>query len=132
MLREVDTDITILADPQLKGRFEKTMLKKALEVAFMCLKEDASARPSMSEIAKALDYLKSRRYDPNKGFNSIDDHKKSCVDIGNESPKETTRMLNNNDSERERAVAEARMWGETWRDKRRQTGPTISDNFNNL
>lgn len=37
-----------------------------------------------------------------------------------DSPRETARMLNR-DLERERAVAEAKMWGENWREKRRQS-----------
>ncbi|CAL5398325.1 unnamed protein product [Camellia sinensis] len=37
-----------------------------------------------------------------------------------DSPKETARMLNNRDLDRERAVAEAKMWGENWLVKRRE------------
>ncbi|KAK4841538.1 hypothetical protein QYF36_006082 [Acer negundo] len=37
-----------------------------------------------------------------------------------DSPKETARMLNR-DLDRERAVAEAKMWGENLREKRRQS-----------
>lgn len=37
-----------------------------------------------------------------------------------DSPKETARILNR-DLDRERAVAEAKMWGENWREKRRQS-----------
>ncbi|KAK4716134.1 hypothetical protein R3W88_014472 [Solanum pinnatisectum] len=54
------------------------------------------------------------------------------VDGGSEkedSPRETARMLNR-DLDRERAVAEAKMWGENWRDKRRQNGQGSFDGGN--
>ncbi|RWR74476.1 serine/threonine-protein kinase PBS1 [Cinnamomum micranthum f. kanehirae] len=38
-----------------------------------------------------------------------------------DSPKETVRMLNR-DLDRERAVAEAKLWGENWREKRQANG----------
>ncbi|KAL5717402.1 non-specific serine/threonine protein kinase [Ranunculus cassubicifolius] len=40
-----------------------------------------------------------------------------------DSPKETARILNR-DLDREKAVAEAKMWGENWRAQRRQTTTT--------
>ena len=42
-----------------------------------------------------------------------------------DSPKETARML-----DRERAVAEAKMWGENWREKRRQSAQGSFDGTN--
>ncbi|CAI9093131.1 OLC1v1028552C1 [Oldenlandia corymbosa var. corymbosa] len=47
-----------------------------------------------------------------------------------DSPRETARMLNR-DLERERAVAEAKMWGENWREKRRQNNAQGSFDANN-
>ena len=47
----------------------------------------------------------------------------------NDSPKETTRMLDR-DFDRERAVAEAKIWGESWREKRRQSEENASDGSN--
>ncbi|KAM1014877.1 hypothetical protein ACFX1T_044638 [Malus domestica] len=107
-------NIAQLADPLLRGRFQVSILRKAFEVAFMCLREDASTRPSMTEVVLAMNYLTSRLY------SEPDENK--VVDIKNSEPNtpdETTAMLKK-ESERERAVAEAKMWGETWRDKRRQ------------
>ncbi|XP_057982622.1 serine/threonine-protein kinase PBS1 isoform X2 [Malania oleifera] len=45
------------------------------------------------------------------------------------SPKEATRYLNKN-LDRERAVAEAKMWGETWREKRRLSAQPSSGALN--
>ena len=46
-----------------------------------------------------------------------------------DSPRETARMLNR-DLDRERAVAEAKMWGENWREKRRQSAQGSFDGTN--
>ncbi|XP_042476805.1 serine/threonine-protein kinase PBS1-like [Macadamia integrifolia] len=46
-----------------------------------------------------------------------------------DSPRETARMLNR-DLDRERAVAEAKMWGENWREKRRQSAQGSLDSAN--
>ncbi|OVA09618.1 Protein kinase domain [Macleaya cordata] len=46
-----------------------------------------------------------------------------------DSPRETARMLNR-DLDRERAVAEAKMWGENWREKRRQSAQGSFDAAN--
>lgn len=116
-------NIAQLADPLLRGRFQVSILRKAFEVAFMCLREDASTRPSMTEVVLAMNYLTSRLYsEPNEN---------NVVDIKNSEPNtpdETTAMLKK-ESERERAVAEAKMWGETWRDKRRQGAQSTDDDF---
>ncbi|KAL2454339.1 Serine/threonine-protein kinase PBS1 [Abeliophyllum distichum] len=53
-----------LADPQLKGQFPKPVFSKVIDVAITCLREDARSRPTMIEVVNALDYLKSRQYDP--------------------------------------------------------------------
>ncbi|KAF8408460.1 hypothetical protein HHK36_007613 [Tetracentron sinense] len=46
-----------------------------------------------------------------------------------DSPRETVKVLNR-DLERERAVAEAKMWGENWREKRRQSAQGSFDGAN--
>ncbi|XP_077250412.1 protein kinase superfamily protein [Tasmannia lanceolata] len=46
-----------------------------------------------------------------------------------DSPRETAKIFNR-DLDRERAVAEARMWGENWRDKRRANGQGSFDGGN--
>ncbi|KAL9677849.1 hypothetical protein QQ045_015685 [Rhodiola kirilowii] len=130
-----------LADPQLEGRYPMRGLYQALAVASMCIQEQAATRPVISEVVTALSYLANHAYDPlaasgqdrrfkdpqisrvsPKGDNrwDLDGSEKD------DSPKETARMLNK-DLERKRAVAEAKMWGENLREKRRHDGQGSSD-----
>ncbi|RLM61515.1 hypothetical protein C2845_PM14G10430 [Panicum miliaceum] len=46
-----------LADPLLRGDFPERDLKQAVAVAAMCLQDEASARPLMSDTAITLEYL---------------------------------------------------------------------------
>lgn len=123
-------------------------LYQALAVASMCIQEQAAARPPIGDVVNAISYLVNQAYDPstvpgqrvdNDTKNKDErDGRMSRNDDGaggssgwkweseggserDDSPRETTRMLNR-DLDRERAVAEAEMWGENWRDKRRQNG----------
>lgn len=127
-----------LADPQLQGRFPTRGLYQALAVASMCIQENAAARPLIGDVVTALSYLANQAYDPNaKEDRRRRDENSGKISSGedgggsgrkwdlegsekDDSPKETARMLNR-DLDRERAVAEAKMWGENWREKRRQT-----------
>ncbi|KAK7272812.1 hypothetical protein RIF29_13852 [Crotalaria pallida] len=126
-----------LADPKLQGRFPMRGLYQALAVASMCIQESAATRPLIGDVVTALSYLANQAYDP-KGSGS--DDKRNKEDKGgrilkideaggsgrrwdleggsekDDSPRETARML-----DRERAVAEAKMWGENLREKRRQS-----------
>ncbi|CAJ2631197.1 unnamed protein product [Trifolium pratense] len=136
-----------LADPRLQGRYPMRGLYQALAVASMCIQEQAAARPLIGDVVTALSYLANQAHDTNNagiGNNKgTGDDKRSRDDKGgrilqndegggsgrrwdlegsekDESPRETARMLNR-DLDRERAVAEAKMWGENWREKRRQS-----------
>ncbi|KAK2666086.1 hypothetical protein Ddye_004660 [Dipteronia dyeriana] len=106
--------ISLLADPLLKGGFSESIFKKVLEVAFMCTNENPALRPSIKDAVRALDYLASHRYEPNET-------KKVRIKEPEEhsSPNEKLNMLDK-DLERERAVAEAKLWGETLREQRLQ------------
>ncbi|KAB2002490.1 hypothetical protein ES319_D11G069500v1 [Gossypium barbadense] len=64
----------------------------------------------------ALDYFNTHPYDSNEAKR---DNPEGLENNG--SPNKTTRMLDV-DSERERAVAEAKMWGESWRGKKGPVG----------
>ncbi|CAI9107449.1 OLC1v1006800C1 [Oldenlandia corymbosa var. corymbosa] len=46
-----------LADPLLQGNYPKKSLNQAVAVAAMCLNEDASVRPFISDVVTALSYL---------------------------------------------------------------------------
>nr|XP_017249638.1 PREDICTED: serine/threonine-protein kinase At3g07070 isoform X2 [Daucus carota subsp. sativus] len=48
---------TELADPLLEGKFPIKALNQAVAVASMCLQDDATIRPSMSDVVTALTFL---------------------------------------------------------------------------
>ncbi|KAH7577160.1 hypothetical protein JRO89_XS01G0214400 [Xanthoceras sorbifolium] len=104
-------NISLLADPLLEGGFSESIFKKVLEVAFMCVSETPTLRPSIRDVVRALDYLASHRYEPKEA-------KKVRIKGPEEhsSPSEKTNMVGK-DSDRDRAVAEAKLWGETLRAK---------------
>ncbi|KAK8648132.1 hypothetical protein V6N13_128894 [Hibiscus sabdariffa] len=137
-----------LADPLLQGRYPVRGLYQALAVASMCIQEQAATRPLIGDVVTALSYLVNQAYDPNtaahgsRGSGDTDekrhrDNRGGRVSKNDEggasgrrwdldgsekedSPRETAKTLNR-DLERERAVAEAKMWGENLREKRRQS-----------
>lgn len=128
-----------LADPRLQGKFPTRGLYQALAVASMCIQESAAGRPHIGDVVTALSYLANQAYDPNtkddrrnrdetgvgkiaRGEDGATSGRKWDLEGSekDDSPRETVRMLNRN-LDRERAVAEAKMWGENWREKRRQT-----------
>ncbi|KAJ9176133.1 hypothetical protein P3X46_011478 [Hevea brasiliensis] len=146
-----------LADPQLQGRYPMRGLYQALAVASMCIQEQAAARPLIGDVVTALSYLANQAYEPNSAGHGYrgsgdKDEKRNRDERGGQlskseegggssrrwdldgsekedSPRETARMLNR-DLDRERAVAEAKMWGENWREKRRQSAQGSSDGSN--
>ncbi|RDY10754.1 Serine/threonine-protein kinase PBS1, partial [Mucuna pruriens] len=129
-----------LADPRLQGRFPMRGLYQALAVASMCIQESAATRPLIGDVVTALSYLANQAYDPNNtghGYRGSSDDKGGRILKNDEaggsgrrwdlegsekddSPRETARMLNR-DLDRERAVAEAKLWGENLRQKRKQS-----------
>ncbi|KAK2973020.1 hypothetical protein RJ640_005563 [Escallonia rubra] len=48
---------TMMADPLLEGKYPLKCLYQALAVAAMCLQEEASTRPLISDVVTALEYL---------------------------------------------------------------------------
>ncbi|KAK7310352.1 hypothetical protein RJT34_07814 [Clitoria ternatea] len=139
-----------LADPRLQGRYPMRGLYQALAVASMCIQDQAAARPLIGDVVTALSFLANQAYDPNS--RGAGDDRRNRDDKGgrilkndegggsghrwdlegsekDDSPRETARMLNR-DLDRERAVAEAKMWGENWREKRRQSAQGSFDGSN--
>ncbi|KAG5521763.1 hypothetical protein RHGRI_034101 [Rhododendron griersonianum] len=134
-----------LADPRLQGRYPMRGLYQALAVASMCIQEQAPARPLIGDVVTALSYLVNQPYDPNTRLPGDKDEKRNKDERGlgrvsknedgggsgrkfdfegsdrDDSPKEAVKMSTRG-LDRERAVAEAKMWGENWREKRRQNG----------
>ena len=157
-----------MADPRLEGRYPMRGLYQALAVASMCIQSEAASRPLIADVVTALSYLASQSYDSNAALasrkpggdqrskpgengrvvsrndeTSSSGHKSPGKDR-EDSPRDLPGILNKDfdrermvaeakmwgDRERmvaeakmwgdrERMVAEAKMWGENWRDKRR-------------
>ncbi|XP_031475661.1 serine/threonine-protein kinase PBS1-like isoform X2 [Nymphaea colorata] len=136
-----------MADPLLQGQFPMRGLYQALAVAAMCLQEQAATRPMIGDVVTALSFLANQNYDPNaaQGIRAVKEDRKSRrvgadEDKGgqtmykeegggsaitwdlNESDKDYSpkdAINHNRDLDRERAVAEAKIWGENWRDKKK-------------
>ncbi|XP_010926781.1 serine/threonine-protein kinase PBS1 [Elaeis guineensis] len=130
-----------LADPKLQGRFPMRGLYQALAVASMCVQDQAASRPLIADVVTALSYLASQAYDPgalhafsNRSGRDHDERShqggvrvlanneegggsgRKFVEEREESPRVVVGALNK-DFDRERAVAEAKLWGENWREK---------------
>ncbi|KAH6835517.1 polymerase gamma 1 [Perilla frutescens var. hirtella] len=52
----------LMADPSLNGNFPEKGFFQALAVAAMCLSEDASIRPMISDVVTALEYLSAEKF----------------------------------------------------------------------
>lgn len=119
-------------------------LYQALAVASMCIQEQAAARPLIGDVVTALSYLANHAYDPSapngqpnrNGRISKNEEGggsgRSRWDLEGsdkgDSPREVqTPKILTKDLDRERAVAEAKMWVE----KRRQSNQGSFDGNNN-
>lgn len=56
MLRD-KTKLDLMADPQLNGQYPIKALHQGLAIAAMCLQEEPSTRPFISDVVNALEYL---------------------------------------------------------------------------
>ncbi|KAJ4901052.1 Serine/threonine-protein kinase CDG1 [Raphanus sativus] len=135
-----EQDIRKIADPMLSIEshyYMEEAVGRALELAYMCLREDANARPTVKEVVVALDnivrFIARKKKKEIIGYGrGVEMEKKGAVAVS--SPNETTRMLSvkeieveveeEEDLERERAVADAKNWAETMRALRRQSNET--------
>ncbi|WOL11454.1 serine/threonine-protein kinase CDL1-like [Canna indica] len=133
--------IPCLADPRLQGRYPMRGLYQALAVASMCIQEDAASRPAMADVVTALAYLANQAYDPGasptgNNRNGAERRNMSARGGGGRIPAKNGygEPINNWemksedageetvsnmrwDFDRERALAEAKMWGKNWREK---------------
>ncbi|KAI3748160.1 hypothetical protein L6452_11065 [Arctium lappa] len=101
-----------LADPQMKGEFMQRPVRKAVEVALMCMDDDHEKRPDMNEVVDALDFVASLS-DPNAGTNQ---RRQSKLIANEDSGDDEDDMFKEEDEdERAKAIAEAKMWGERYR-----------------
>ncbi|WCJ40182.1 Protein kinase superfamily protein [Euphorbia peplus] len=101
-----------LADPLLRGQYTASVFNKAIEVASTCLNENASLRPSSNDLVTAIEFLRSSKL--KDGQESL---KWPEIDV----VPNLTAVVVEKDLDRDRAVAEAKMWGESWREKRKQS-----------
>ncbi|KAK4441134.1 putative serine/threonine-protein kinase PBL5 [Sesamum alatum] len=53
-----------MADPALEGQYPVRGLYQALAIAAMCIQEQPSMRPQITDIVNALNYLVTQKYDP--------------------------------------------------------------------
>ncbi|KAK1582441.1 hypothetical protein Q3G72_014998 [Acer saccharum] len=58
---------TLMADPLLQGNYPLKALYQALAVAAMCLQEEASTRPLMSDVVTALEFLATNNMEEEGG-----------------------------------------------------------------
>ncbi|KAL6521834.1 hypothetical protein OROGR_018403 [Orobanche gracilis] len=126
-----------LADPLLRGQFPECSLCRAMEMALMCIREDAHSRPSMKDVVHAMNFLTSRQYDLDADHDDGRDgspvERQGQENEKSNNPKdylEETMLLGKKNKDRQLAVAEAKMWGETWRDKSRQGVLSDNDHLN--
>ncbi|PSR89696.1 Serine/threonine-protein kinase [Actinidia chinensis var. chinensis] len=105
-----------LADPLLQGDFPVKSLNQAVAVAAMCLNDNASVRPLMSDVVTALSYLGQEPDAAAAGTVSPLSAPASPLDDRVMSPAtENHHRKKVSASERQRAVAEAMEWGSTSR-----------------
>ncbi|GFQ00803.1 serine/threonine-protein kinase pbs1 [Phtheirospermum japonicum] len=127
-----------LADPLLRGQFPESSLCRAMEMALMCLREDANARPSMKDVVNALNFLASKKScdsNPNADAATSPSERRgqrnnNLADQLNDNLEETRLLEKKNKTDRQLAVAEAKMWGESCRDKRRHGLQNDTENLN--
>ncbi|KAJ3676370.1 hypothetical protein LUZ60_003782 [Juncus effusus] len=109
-----------LADPLLRGDFPEKGLNQAIAVAVMCLQEEATSRPLMTDVCVALNYL-TQPPDPDAN-SEISGPQLSIPQIGSFSIGETSERKGKEkvdeeedeekrEEERRRAVKEAMEWG---------------------
>ncbi|KAK1361254.1 Serine/threonine-protein kinase PBS1 [Heracleum sosnowskyi] len=126
-------DFVKLADPRLKGQFPRSSVRRAVEVALMCVQDESRARPGIREVVEAIEYLSSHKYEHEHNGSGSYSPRSDGLRTAEREPQTNMKVVEsvkssedveteklNKEQERQRAVAEAKMWGETWREKRQQ------------
>ncbi|XP_017410503.1 probable serine/threonine-protein kinase PBL26 [Vigna angularis] len=112
-----------LADPVLEGKFPVRSLNQAVAIAAMCLNEEPSVRPLISDVVTALSFLGTipKGEEDLPGASPVDDPQQPTNASSNLLDQDLAAM------ERQRAVAEAIEWGNNSRNKapHRQTPPSL-------
>lgn len=63
-----------MVDPLLQGQYPVRGLYQALAISAMCVQEQPSMRPVVSDVVLALNFLASSKYDPNSPSSSSRKH----------------------------------------------------------
>lgn len=66
----------LMADPLLEGKYPEKSLYQALAVAAMCLQEECTTRPYMSDVVTALEYLSGGKSSSDEGTEATQGDKK--------------------------------------------------------
>lgn len=76
----------MMADPLLEGKYPQKGLYQALAIAAMCLQEDDMARPLISDIVTALEYvcLSSQPQDATEEENQSEEEEEEHEKTGNQ------------------------------------------------
>ncbi|XP_020087185.1 probable serine/threonine-protein kinase PBL25 [Ananas comosus] len=104
-----------LVDPLLEGDYPERGLNQAVAVAAMCLQEEASVRPLMTDVVVALSFLTASSVDHNG--TSILQSQFQTLEVSNQS--DDSKREEESAIERERAVAQAIEWGSNSRRNQR-------------
>ncbi|OVA01598.1 Protein kinase domain [Macleaya cordata] len=105
-----------LADPLLQGDYPVRGLNQAVAVAAMCLQEEASVRPLMSDVVTALSFL-SVAPTENGSCIPVSIESLPLDDDDNDDNDDKERRDEESSEERQRAVAEAIEWGSNTREE---------------
>ncbi|CAI9272851.1 unnamed protein product [Lactuca saligna] len=113
-----------LADPRMKGEFIQRSVRKAVEVALMCMNNDQEKRPDMSEVVDALDFVASLSDPVMVGDRNWNQNGKSglVVDLDS-SDDENDGLKEEDEDERAKAIEEAKMWGKRYKHEAANTTP---------
>lgn len=130
-----------LADPLLGKRYPMRGLYQALSVASMCIHENSANRPHISDVVTALTFLAQSTDStppstdpttPTTGTDSNSNDNGNCsasssgggsgANGGETESSDIAIVLggvggNKGERDRERLVAEAKQWGQNWRQK---------------
>ncbi|CAH1429394.1 unnamed protein product [Lactuca virosa] len=115
-----------LADPRMKGEFMQRSVRKAVEVALMCMNNDQEKRPDMSEVVDALDFVASLSDpvmvgDRNRNWNQ-NGNSGLIVNLDS-SDDENDGLKEEDEDERAKAIEEAKMWGKRYKHEAANTTP---------
>ncbi|KAK6937660.1 Protein kinase domain [Dillenia turbinata] len=99
-----------LADPILKGNFPARGLNQAVAVAHMCINEEASMRPLMSDVVTALSFLPVQPESESEVPTNDSKNNRTSLPPPQESQADEDKAI-----ARQKAVAEAMEWGSTSR-----------------